>query len=187
MKIYVNGKRSNKLERDYEGKFTSFKRRVKNFFRMVMIGAGILTASFILIVLGGYVNPAIKYQTTIAEKDNLTPKVNDIKDKIISDIQSCESVGHKESDGIIIFDSNKEASIGTLQFQRKTVQHYYKTLYGQDITPKEAILIALDDDKAEALAKDIIFKDSKGWKNWFNCGTKTNTETKLKVINELLQ
>ncbi|MEI6532470.1 MAG: hypothetical protein WCO06_01380 [Candidatus Roizmanbacteria bacterium] len=186
IKVLWNGKLLREIY-PHATRWQVFKFKLKKFVRKCLIVSGVMTMAFILIVLGVYVNPAIKCQKKIAEKDNLTLKVNDIKDKVINDIQSCESKGHSESDGIIIFDSNKVASVGTMQFQVKTVQHYYKTLYDQEITPKEAILIALDDNKAEALAKDIIFKDSKGWRNWFNCGTKNGTEVKLKVINELLQ
>ena len=129
--------------------------------------------------------PKTEYVKEQVLVDNLAPKIDELKSNLVEAIQKCESKGHKESDGIIIFDSNSEASIGTLQFQRKTVQYYYKHLYGKTITAKEAVLIALDDEKAEQLAHDIIFKDSKGVNNWYNCANSINAKGQLTVIKTL--
>ena len=185
MKIYYNGQRSKRMERDYEGKFTNFKRKCRSIFRGFVKLSIVAFAGYAVYVAGGIFQPRSIAVENIVEIDNLTPKIEELKGKLVADIQKCESAGHKENDGIIIFDSNNEASIGTLQFQRKTVQHYYKTLYGKTITPKEAVLIALDDEKAEQLAHDIIFKDIKGVSNWYNCANKTDAQGRIKIIKEL--
>lgn len=184
MKIGTYRWKNGNLKRDGEGRFTSFLSKCKKVFKFVVRWTAVAGVGYALILVGIFY-----HRTTATEKivevDNLTPKVQELKNKVVADIQSCESRGHKESDGIIIFDSNAEASIGTMQFQRKTVIHYYKTLYGKTITPKEAILIALDDEKAEALAHDIIFKDSKGVNNWYNCANKINAKGRISTIKEL--
>ena len=57
-------------------------------------------------------------------------------------------------------------SWGPLQFKITTVQHYYKTLYSEDISQKEALFIALDEEKATKLAQDIIFEVEGGIYEW---------------------
>ena len=62
---------------------------------------------------------------------------------------------------------------------------YYKTLCGKDITPKDAVLIALDTPKAAALAKDILFTAKDGWRNWYNCATKLSLPAEIAIIQKL--
>jgi len=64
--------------------------------------------------------------------------------------KKCNKVGGKRG---IACDS-----WGAFQFKIPTVQFYYKKLYGTELTEMEAMLIALDEDKATALAEDMIFK-----------------------------
>ena len=127
------------------------------------------------------------YQTTekIVEVDNLGPKVAELKNALLDNLEKCESSGFSESDAPIIFDTNNKASIGTFQFQKSTVIHYYKTLYGKTITPKEATLIALDSTKARELASEIIFTTEKGVSNWLNCANKLNLSSEIKFIKKL--
>lgn len=175
MKIRVMGK----LIRDDEGKFAKRKKRfatVKKFCLLSFTG-------FVLYTAGGILQP--RAIATPVLFDNLTPKVEELKDSIVEDIRNCERSNYNENDAPIILDTNKKMSIGTFMYQKTTVQHYYKTLYGKNITGKEATLIALDEPKARELTYDIIFKDSKGWRNWFNCGVKIKVEGRLQTINEL--
>lgn len=183
MKILINGKRNKEAERDYEGKYTSFKRKIRKLFKNVMWAGVIASIGYGVFLAGGFFQPRAFAVPVL--HDNLTPKVEELKDKVVGDIRDCERASYTENDGLIVFDSNKVASIGTLQFQVKTVQYYYKKLYGTTITGKEALLIALDDQKAKSLAKDIIFKDSKGYANWYNCSKKINAQGRLEVIKEL--
>lgn len=123
-----------------------------------------------------------------AKLDNsLNKKIEELKLDVVGKIKACESAGHKEDDGIIIFDTNNKASIGSLQFQKATVIYYYKSLYQKDITAKDAVLIALDDTKAEALAYDVIFETAgnKGLANWLNCANKYNLREQVNIINKL--
>lgn len=116
----------------------------------------------------------------------LSQKIESLKGEVVETIRKCESAGHKEDDGIIIFDTNNKASIGTMQFQVNTVIHYYKKLYGKVITPKEAVLIALDNQKAGELAKDIIFTtQNMAGKDWVNCNAKYNIDAQVALIKKL--
>lgn len=123
--------------------------------------------------------------------DNLSVKINELKGSLVSDIQKCESAGYNEDYGLIVFDGHKTnknveiPSIGTYQFKKSTVIYYYDTLYQKDITGKEAILIALDDQKAGQLASDIIFKTDNGLSNWLNCSNKINGKGRLEIIRQL--
>jgi hypothetical protein len=115
-------------------------------------------------------------------KEYVGKKVGELKDELVNDIMLCESQGR---DGIIVFDTNNEASIGSMQFQRKTVQYYTKKFGGGDIDQASAIAVAIDHEKAHDLAERIIFTENGGWKNWYNCGVKVNAEVRVKVISEL--
>lgn len=178
MKIFLNGKR---IDRDPRGRFAKTKSFFKSLPRIAMIAA---IGAFI----GGYfvfISTPEVLQAVTPETIDLTPaKIAELKADLVSRLSQCESAGHKEDDGIIIFDSNKVASVGTLQFQIKTVQHYYKTLYSMNITAKEAVLIALDHDKAAQLAEDIIF-EADGLKNWLNCANKLGLRAEVNAINRL--
>lgn len=114
-------------------------------------------------------------------------KVAALKEDILNRLMACESAGHTEEDGIIIFDANNAASIGQFQFQKKTVVHYYKEIYGQDITAKEAVIIALETSKARELAHDIIFKTKGGVWNWENCAKQTGIVSEIEVLKKLEQ
>lgn len=181
MKIFVNGK----LYRDRYGRFTNFKIKVIRFVKKVILVSficGLIAGAY---GIGKASSTATYVNAQTLQVDNLSSKIEQLKKEAVNGIMSCESQGYTEDDGIIIFDSNNKASIGRWQWQKSSIIYYYKTLYSQDITPKEAVLIALDDEKAGKLAYDVIFKDSKGWRNWYNCGVKTKIQTQLELIKKL--
>lgn len=170
-------------------KFEVFISKVKSFIRKFVKLSLIGLFIYGVFVAGRYTN--IEYtapQVKAVVKDTLTDKVVQLKGEVLDTLMSCESRGYENEDGIIIFDSNKEPSIGQFQFQRDTVVYYYKALYGKEITRKDAIIIALDADKSRDLAEDIIFQDKgKGVNNWYNCNKKHNLKAKIDVIKELEQ
>lgn len=127
-----------------------------------------------------YVAPRVAYASISMEA-----KVEVLKEDILDRLMACESAGHSEEDGIIIFDSNNEPSIGQFQFQRDTVVHYYGTLYGKEITRKDAVVIAVDTEKARELAHDIIFGVQGGVFNWENCAESTGIVPEITVIKKL--
>jgi len=168
-------------------KWYNFKLKVKTFFKKLAFW---VTVVLILVAVGAYARWAypsiqISIRETKVEVDTLTPKIEELKTEILDSLQSCESQGAKESDGLIVYDSNKVASIGLYQFQKKTVIYYVKTLYGKDITGKEAIELALDREKARKLAGDIIFQTDKGIDNWYNCKNKKGLAENIKWVNKI--
>lgn len=182
IKVFFNGKAMRDLY-PHATRFQVFKYRVRKFFRKVFFYVGIPAIIVITFLAGGEFNST----TTYASKEiDVTPqKLSVLKDGVVSSLKGCESAGYKESDGVIILDTNGLMSIGPLQFQKKTVQHYYKTLYSKEITGKEAVEIALSDEKASALAKDIIFTTDKGIQNWINCDKKLGLSAEIKVLKKL--
>ena len=117
--------------------------------------------------------------------DNLPIKIQQFKNELLDTLKTCESNGYNEDDALIVYDSNKQFSLGVAQFQIKTVQHYFKTLYAKEITRKEAVLIALDEKQSIQLASDIIFKTPNGLSNWLNCSKKHNLTKDLEIIKKL--
>lgn len=166
-------------------KFQVFKYRVRNFFRKATIFAmfcALIAGSY---KLGGFVSPRTILAENQVQVDSLPAKLESLKMGLVDSLAKCESAGLTEDDGIIIFDTNNKASIGPLQFQKKTVIYYEKSLYSKDITAKQAVEIALDKDESYALAKDIIFTTDSGLKNWINCGNKLGLRAQVDIINKL--
>ena len=149
---------------------------------------GVTFMGMLLVKIGEWNAPA-KVVTqnieVIREVDSLSVKVSQLKNEILDNLRSCESNGSKESDGLVVYDSNKLPSFGLYQFQKKTVIYYYKTLYGKEINGKEAIELALDEKRARQLASDIIFTDSKGVDNWWNCKNKNGLGESVKWVNKV--
>lgn len=190
IKVTWNGERMRDIY-PHATKWQVLKFRVRRFIAraLIVLKLGFIAVSILLITFwfGGlaYSSERVTMQDREVIRDTLSEKIEQLKEGVLNDLRACESGGAKESAGLITYDSNKVASIGSYQFQVKTVQHYYKSLYQSDITQKEAVLIALDDVKARELAGDIIFK-ADGLKNWLNCANKNNLRSKLNTI-DLLQ
>lgn len=187
VKVSVNGRKQSPIDlhRTKLGKFIFLcKYYTKKTIKWLCI-LGIITLA-IYIYLSGH----IKYQAPETQTvfiDNLSIKVNDLKNKLIADLKE------GENGDIVTYDPPKGkylckedfASFGKYQFKVCTVKGYYKKLYNKDITKKEAVLIALDDIKAEELARDIIFKEKGGINNWYNTANKYNLREQLSIINAL--
>lgn len=148
---------------------------------MAVVGGMIYTAGFITAA-----SNEVMATNNVTVVDKMPEKIEALKMDVIQKVSDCERAGHSEDDGIIIFDSNAKASIGVLQFQKATVISYYKRLYGKDISGKDAVMIALDKDKAFALAKDIIFTTKNGVAaDWVNCSRKHNLQAQVDLIKTL--
>ena len=189
--VYWQGKKLRDVY-PHASRFQVFKYRTGMFltrlFKWTLVSSMIAGSIFASYKMGEQAAPekiTMAYQEKLV--NSLPEKIESLKSKVIEDLKSCESKGYKETDGIIILDSNNKMSIGLLQFQKKTVTHYYKELYQKDISLKEAVEIALDEKKASELAKDIIFKTDKGLTNWITCSKKHNLVERVKVIKELEQ
>jgi len=57
-------------------------------------------------------------------------------------------------------------SWGVMQFKIPTIVWYYPQIYGTEITEKEALILALNDEKAMDFASRIIFEIEGGVWNW---------------------
>ena len=134
-----------------------------------------------------YIAPVTKLLTIDKSSEMYKAKIESLKDTLVNDLATkCETKGYDEPDGVIIFDSNNEASIGSFQFQRKTVKFYEKMFSGKDITNSEAIAIAIDHEKAFELAKKIIFEDKgKGVMNWTNCAKRLGLQEMVELIKSM--
>lgn len=130
-------------------------------------------------------------ETTRRYEEQLQQREGDMKEivaqlqkEVIARLQRDESGDVDTSGGIVFYANDPRSDLqgscariggkrniecdswGVMQFKLTTVMHYYDVLYGKQITEKEALLIALDDDQARALASDIIFKVEGGVWNW---------------------
>lgn len=112
-------------------------------------------------------------------------KVEALKNDLVYQLKSCESQKATDDDALIIFDTNKKASIGQWQFQVDTVIYYYKKLYGEVISRKEAVLIALDESKSAELAERILFEEPKGYTNWAICSNKFDIQKQVSLIKKI--
>lgn len=159
-----------------------FKYKVRTFFRKLFILGAFIGIIALAFQIGRYAFPLTEDAPT---GPTIEQKIETMKWEIVHTIRDTERAGHEEDDGIIIYDTNKKMSIGTYQYQKDTVIYYYKKLYGKDITPKEAVLIALDDKLAGQLTYDVIFKEPKGWANWYNTSKKHGLEGRIAAIKEI--
>ena len=162
------------------------KYKVSLLIHKLLKGIALVAIISIAILLAQHYSTETYVRPTDNSSIMFSQKIDGLKDEVVAKILSCESAGYTEDDGILIFDSNKKASIGQAQFQVSTVQHYYKVLYNRDITKKEAVLIALDTDKASKLAKDIIFLgDNRPSKDWVICSRKHGLDAQVELIKKL--
>lgn len=113
-------------------------------------------------------------------------KIEELKNSILDRLAACESAGKKEEDGIAILDSNDVGSYGPFQFQRKTVMYYETKRSGKPINGRDALILALQGDKARELAEWIIFDTNAGVaKDWVNCARKLDLQKEVEIIKRL--
>lgn len=187
IQVFLMGKKLCQIY-PYATKWQVFKFRVRKFFRKVFLVLGLIALIVAAFQIGRVKFPSteIVYENKTVLVDNLGTKVEELKKDLVNELRQCESSGATEEDGIIVFDSNSKASIGLLQWQKASVIHYYKVLYGKEITGKEAVMVALDYEKASQLALDVMFKtNNKAGKDWFNCNKKLGLDQKIDWIKKL--
>jgi len=186
IKVYKDGK----LWRRIDGRFDSFRSKLRRFVRRMvkLVFSGLVIGTVLIGVVSYAYNTGLNKSEVIftETKSNLPEKIEGLKDDVVARLAECETPGYEESDAPMILDSNSAMSIGRWMYQIKTVQYYWKMFYKEDITRKEAVLIALDEKKASELTKKIIFEDEgKGIGNWHNCNIKHGFKAEINLIKKL--
>jgi len=198
-KVYLGEKR---LKDVYVGatKWEVMKFRTARMVKRVLV-TSLIVCTIGWGVAGGfyYAKSAIEPSVVFAEDRSLhllNSKIDDLKDGVIEKLKKCESGGATEDDGLVTYDplqSNPGAtskrnipSFGSFQFKKDTVIHYFKMQTGKVLTPKEAVLLSLDDEKAGELVKYIAFETkNKIGKDWVNCNKKLNLDAQVDLIKSL--
>lgn len=189
LKVMWNGKRLKDIY-PYATKWQVFKYNVGQLVRKVVkcIILVLLLVAGIMIGSNYLPREVVVQQEVDRTPERFADKIEGLKKDVVSKLFACESAGYTEDQAIIIMDTNNHLSFGQGQFQTRTIIHYYKVLYGKDLTPKEAVLIALDTQKASELAKDIIFlTKNKVSGDWYNCAVKYNLDAQVDMIKKLAQ
>jgi len=168
-------------------KWQVFKfRAIRRTKRTMLVMAGLSVIGWSVYAGSNYIPRTVwaeKVVTTDMSDSMFKSKIDSLKDKVVAEILSCESAGYKESDGLIIMDTNKKLSVGLMQWQVSSVQYYSKTLNNVVLTPTEAIKLALDKEQATKLARDVMFRTkNKASKDWYNCSQRFNSDAKIDMI-----
>lgn len=173
------------FKRSINGKFSSFKSWCKKVWYWSKVTVAVVAVGAIIFGTG----MAFASTSTVVANGNdvneLPAKIAQLQAGVVDQIKGCETPDLTVDDAPLILDTNNKMSIGKLMFQIATVQEYYKSLYGQDITRKDAVEIALDEASSTQLATDIIFKTSGGVDNWLNCANKLDLASKVTIIKQL--
>lgn len=171
-------------------KFIQFKRGMSKVTKGYVQIASLAVLTYVIALLGAVYlrTPVYADQMVIDKSDKVfQAKIESLKDQVVDELGTqCETKGYKDNAGVIIFDTNKIASIGKFQLQVKTVQYYEKLLYNRVISGQEAIEIAIDPLKAHDLVKDVLFKTKNAaGKDWSICSDRLGTDTKIGMIKQL--
>lgn len=157
MKIYYQGKRSKSLERDYRGRFTTFKIKVKNFLRKVFQLSMFGLALYVAFLFGRYTTPTETIVNVVKAESKIPP--------IMQKIAECESKNqHFDKNGQVLMRSNTNRSVDVGRYQINTVWFAKATEMGLDIT--------LEKDN-EKMAMWIY--ENRGTRDWYssqNCWSK---------------
>ena len=163
-----------------------------------------------------YVRPEVemteaeKIAAQAQSREMLDKKIREIKDEVMNRIKygkngtSGESAGHRPKEGSVFYANDPRDALeshcsalnvvrniecdswGEWQFKILTVIHYMKELYGQDVSQVDALVIALDKAKADALAEKIIFEVKGGVWNWsVTKGDEDYYNEKITLVREL--
>lgn len=167
-------------------RFQVFKYRLAIIMRKTLIVSFILGSIYGAFKVGRVTTSPVFVQAEDRSTVMYQEKIDTLKNAVMSKLSQCESAGHKESDGIIIFDTNNKASIGQFQWQVESVQHYYKLMTGKDISRKDAVILALNEVEARKLAKYVAFEtNNKIGKDWVNCEKKYGLDAQVDIIKSM--
>jgi hypothetical protein len=119
--------------------------------------------------------------------ETMEGKVDELKEKLLDEMVACENPTHV----LVNPDDNRagtlplkdKVSIGDLQYKISTMQHHHKTLYGTNISDREALMLGLDTPRARALAMDA-WLNIKGSINAWTCANES-MKTQVELIRFL--
>ena len=116
------------VRRDKRGKFA--RRGTKTLLALIVVGF------LVFGIIAPRVNVTLDHEmvatgtTLIAQPafagENFEAKITKAQNIVVDEIASCETPGIKEPDATIVLHSNNEMSIGSWQWQTKSIQHYVK-------------------------------------------------------------
>lgn len=164
---------------------------IGNIIRFVIywlkLGATASVAMIVGVFIFGNFTGASALVVTADSQVTLSSKIDQLKTDLVNDISQLENKNNVP----IVIDDNKagtlpkkdKVSIGCMQFKIGTIEHYYQVLKKGTISDSDAVLLALDCDRAKELAQEVIFETDGGIWNW-SVATK-EMGAKVTVIKEL--
>jgi len=168
--------------RDNKGKFT--KRKI------ILPVIGIITV-LVLTILGVnfkkwfYVDtpcPEEQILTIDTAKEILAKKKTEFLD-ILRDCE-CNPVKYPNQEDCIVWEEygvgKNRASWGRYMWKIGTIQNFKP-----ELSEYQALLLAMDENKARALVEEVVFSNINAIYNWKNCNEKNNLYNKLQFIYEL--
>jgi len=149
---------------------------VRKFLQMVALGGVVSVVIAVSFFIGRYTKTEVSFADNT---DSFASKVDVLKNEVIENIAKCESGNAPKDKALVVYDNNSRgtlkgkniASIGVMQMKVSTIQHFWKVLHNEDISNYDATILALDNDKAKALAKEAIFGIEGGVFHW-TCANK---------------
>lgn len=176
-----------RMKRWFHIKWMQFKLFCRYVFEMIKLGL-VITAVAIIAYMYGQGSQTIIFADA-QKNDTLSTKIQTMQNEVV------EKLAHDENRTNIpcVPDDNKAKSLpikdkvscGVMQFKISTIQHYYGILKLGTISDQQAVILAIDPDKAKALAKRVIFETQGGIFNW----TTATPEivAKVETIKELMK
>lgn len=135
--------------------------------------------------------PIAKAAVIASSTVSLPEKIEQLKQSLADEMSACEYPHFKQETAVPVWDDNKagtlpakdKLSYGAFQFKISTVQRFYKTLHGENLSNYEAIQKAMDEKEARALAIDAWI-NIKGSINEWSCANES-MKAKVEIIREL--
>lgn len=174
-------------------KWQVFKLKVTRFLKKCLMILFLLGMVWVLAQIIHNYYPEYKVVEKEVVLDNLKEKIDQLRGELVNDIWNNERVGHTQEDALITWDPNSNhksveiASLGTCQYKIPTLQGDWLDHRGEKLTRKQAVMIALDDEKCKSIMSEVITEEPNGWKQWFNSGVKANAKYRLDIINSLIK
>lgn len=135
------------------------------------------------------------------DTSNVSEKLKMMQYEVVERVCEYESRMYKEKgfdsrEALVIFDPDRSGravnipSFGWCQFKIETVRTYARKYYDQELTQIEAMALAHDHDKAQELARVIMFSEpgayaDGGWGNWSNTVVALKSKEGYDVAREI--